>query len=295
MTPWPTHPPLKVFLKALSDEQNPTDRRAVAVGLESFVGSAALQFDLSQAQVLGHQTNYARDQAAVATVFHLFWKLVPARLFEPVEPNYRRLVDIVLEQYKQIQLDSDTRRNLTLVFKRLRQQHFERREATSLDLTRVDHGLLLERQGNRCAMCGYEFTQSDVDLYYEDEYVLRRPHVPVSERELVLHSIMRSPVLDHILPLFIGGDCSANWQILCRTCNAGKGETWSTLVRASVPPRRVDEVLFLTPMLRYLVLAEYVRRNGAPRTELHITKKRAGGLVVLHNLEAVTASAFRSV
>jgi hypothetical protein len=280
--------PLIAFLRTLSEEHNAQDRRAIAVGLSSFAGAAALHFDINQAQLLGGGgTPTLKEQAGVAVVFHLFWKLIPERIFQPGEPNYRQLAKDALLEFAISDNNNDIWRTLTVVYKRLRQQAFERRVATSLDLSRADHGRLLETQGGLCATCGHSFTKADIDLYLEDEYVLRVPQIPVVPGEIVLETIMRAPVLDHILPIFLGGDSPSNWQILCRSCNAGKGEMWSSLVRAASPPSKVDDVLVLRPMLRYIILAEYGRIVGAPKTELHIVKRRSSGLITLHNLVAV--------
>src|SRR5262249_7763435 len=150
--------------------------------------------EVSQSQLLEPRwPNLAKEQAGIGLVFNLLWKLVPERVFLPGEPNFRKLADEMLASTTGVELDVDARRALTLIYKRLRQQHFEGRAATSLDLTKIEHSRVLDLQAGRCSLCGYLFTRSDIDLYLEDDYVLRRPHIPVIPNEVVMESIMTSP------------------------------------------------------------------------------------------------------
>jgi hypothetical protein len=285
--------PLELLLRAVGGENNTDARQQVALGGGPFAKQSGLYFDLLDAAV--HEPSAAlfsfRESAGATAAFHVFWRLVPDRIFQPVEPDFRRLAKDVLAACNVVKNDAETQRALALIYKRLRLHYFEGRTATSLDLQRGDHRNLLEQQGVRCNTCGYRFDQTDLDFYFEDDRVLRRPHVPVSPRELVLPGgIVRAPVLDHILPQYIGGDDPGNWQILCGSCNAGKGDVWSLLERVTAPPTRVHHVTGISSRMRYMVIAGRCRSHGRPRSELHIVKHDPKGLVRFSNLRAVERS-----
>src|SRR5690606_24058094 len=104
--------------------------------------------------------------------------------------------------------------HLALIFKRLRMYGREGRKATTLNLDLRAHKSLLDSQNGRCAICNYEFAADD--LYYETELDLPdvsklRASMP---DEVSLERYFRRPHLDHIIPVFIGGDAKHNWQIL---------------------------------------------------------------------------------
>jgi 5-methylcytosine-specific restriction endonuclease McrA len=278
---------LEQFILILGAQHNGDARRQVSLGAGDLVYASKLDFYRTQDQLDAHDSTPFVDQAALTAVFHLFWHLIPNRLFQPLEPDYRRLADRWLEHSGVLPTSPDLSRALALIYKRLRGQWFDGRDATSLDLSRADHQALLDSQAGRCAVCGYRFQQADVDLYLEDEYVLARVELPVAPHELVLPKIVRSPVLDHILPQFIGGDDHSNWQILCGSCNNGKGDVWSAASSALAAPRTPHHVTALTPSLRYLTLVNRINSQGLPQAQLHVRKKDPAGIITLRNLIAV--------
>ncbi|QYU69719.1 HNH endonuclease [Leptolyngbya sp. 15MV] len=182
----------------------------------------------------------------------------------------------------------DLVRDLSVVFRRLRRSQGPDERYTSLDLERSDHRRLFEEQGRRCAVCRYLFKEYDLEAEQEGLPSLScEGALPGEER---LEKYYRAPELDHILPKFLGGDTSANWQILCRSCNNGKGEgiAW-VLRRGLLPAARPSEAMKLSAALRYAVLASYyasepTRLSTAAEGELRIFRKRQDVLPVYDNL-----------
>jgi 5-methylcytosine-specific restriction endonuclease McrA len=63
------------------------------------------------------------------------------------------------------------------------------------------------------------------------------------------------PQIDHVVPVALGGKSEmANYQILCRRCNVGKGKLLSWLMAAPYFLDRTDE---LSAQLRFCVLASH--------------------------------------
>jgi 5-methylcytosine-specific restriction endonuclease McrA len=77
------------------------------------------------------------------------------------------------------------------------------RRTSIRDLTHVKRRALLEAQGNRCAVCGWNFTTS-------------APEISNGNR--------RDPTLDHKIPIRLGGDGRPNLWVLCHLCNSIKRE-----------------------------------------------------------------------
>jgi hypothetical protein len=105
--------------------------------------------------------------------------------------------------------------------------------------------------------------------------------------EVVLDRYHRRPVLDHIVPYFLGGDDPGNWQILCQTCNLGKGESLSWLARKGwAPSSRLSDLFRLGASLRFAVIADY--RASVPRggsDEVRLFRCDENRLIYYDNLE----------
>lgn len=283
---------LEAFLNAAGGTAARSERQRVAAGLTPYSHQAFVDLQAMQ----GHLCVSSRSlehQLSVIAVLQTLWAIIPSKLFTSCDPNYRALVEQSLEAAG-FELSAQAQKHLVVVFKRLRRHYDFGREATSLDLSSTVHVRLFDSQSRRCAICRYRFAPSDIDMYEEADFHLSQPHVPLRSDELVLDTIMRNPVLDHILPVFLGGDGEQNWQILCGSCNAGKGDCWSAIARAGLlPPTRVREALHLKPSLRYAVLATTPRSEGAS-DEFAIVKRARSGLVVYSNLCAIPSGGGRS-
>lgn len=224
---------------------------------------------------------------AVLSCINVLWQLVPDSLFTHRDVDYEELARAswrrVLSQDPPDVLVS----HVSVVFRRLRQHYVGKFRKSTLDLGLIAHRDLLQEQNQRCAVCAYRFPVvsapllSDESMTFVEDYESR-------EGEVVLSRYYRRPELDHILPYFIGGDGLENWQILCRTCNAGKGSSLAWLSRKGwMPPSGPVEARELSPSLRYVCIARDVVANDgrvADGMACRIFKKDSRGLVTLPNL-----------
>lgn len=230
-------------------------------------------------------------QVALLLSFRLIWRMVPRKLFEAVDPNYESLAGSALTAEFGSVPDKVAIDQLSLIFRRLRSGYNSRRGVTSLNLTRPVHRRLFDSQAGRCPVCGYTFQLGDIEASRDgDEVYAKEDYRPV-EGELHLDAYFRSPVLDHIIPYYLGGDGPENWQILCRTCNGGKGEALSWILRRGwMPPSRISEVSKLSPSLRYAALSRYHLETtgcaiGQDKT-LRVFLRDSRKVILLENLEA---------
>ncbi|HXJ23751.1 MAG TPA: protein kinase [Polyangia bacterium] len=134
-------------------------------------------------------------------------------------------------------------------------------------LRRGTYRALLERQANRCAVCGVPFAGG------ADE------------------------TLDHILPWCLAGDPydGSNWQILCPPCNRGKREwlsAWQSPQSLNWFYGTTDTLPTEVPSaeVRYLALALAGRcqskgcTSGPTTSELVLVRRVDSGLAILDNL-----------
>lgn len=237
------------------------------------------------ARAIGTDIERIHAEVSFFLAVRLLWDLVPANLFTEVAPNFESLAAVALDQLG----DSthEVRRRLATVFRRMRSARLHGRNVTSLDLESRRHKRLFDEQDRRCALCNYAFTSPDCVYNLDDDddvYVCN--HVPV-DGEVVLDKYYRRPVLDHIVPYFLGGDDPSNWQILCQTCNLGKGESLSWLARKGwAPPSRLGDLFRLGASLRFAVIADF--RASAPCdvfTEVRLFRCNQNRLIYYDNLE----------
>src|SRR5262249_36309038 len=132
------------------------------------------------------------------------------------------------------------------------------RKASTLNLDLRTHSSLLSGQDGRCALCNYEFLADDLffetEVDFPDISKLRKP----MNEEVGLASYFRRPQLDHIIPVLIGGDSKDNWQILCASCNQGKGDALAWIFRRGwLPFSNIFAFDTLSPSLRYAALCRH--------------------------------------
>ncbi len=262
--------------------------RDARLGLVYMSAKERMQFaDLfpATARRIGTDIGAVHAEVSFFLSVRLLWELVPARLFTAVAPNFEDLAASALEKHGAS--TSETRRQLSTVFRRMRSSRLQGRSTTSLDLESRRHKALFESQNRRCALCNYEFIAPDcVYSLDDDDDVYVYEHVPRAG-EVALDRYYRRPVLDHIIPYFFGGDQAENWQILCQTCNLGKGESLSWLSRRGwAPSTRLSELFSLTASLRFAVLADFrSSQHNVADAEVRLFKCDASRLVYYDNLE----------
>jgi 5-methylcytosine-specific restriction endonuclease McrA len=221
----------------------------------------------------------------------LLWSLIPERLFRGLDPDFEALARASLSPYaKGESPPASVVAGLSRIFRRLRNSQVHgRRNLSGLDTSRPLHRDLLASQSGACAVCLFVFPSVMTEYPEEpDQENYKERYVPVVG-EVCLPSYYRRPVLDHIVPYYLGGDGPENWQILCASCNAGKGEALSWLLRSGwLPAKRPSELSSLTASLRYSALvsckAEFRERGPVPGKTLRLFRNDPEKLALLDNL-----------
>ncbi|MBB5458763.1 HNH endonuclease [Paraburkholderia sp. Cpub6] len=250
-------------MSLLTDGDNNEDRKRLSrlPGVQQDIFQNSLT---AVTKILDFDRGELEAQIALLLSFRLIWRMIPRKLFEAVDPNYESLAFSALKAEFGADPDRIAVNQLSLIFRRLRFGYGSRKGVTSLDLSRPAHRRLFDSQMGRCPICGYTFQPGDIAASRDgDEVYAQEAYQPI-DGELFLDVYFRSPVLDHIIPYYLGGDGPENWQILCRTCNGGKGEALSWILRRGwMPPSRISEIVKLTPSLRYAALSRYHLENSS--------------------------------
>lgn len=278
----------EVFLKTLTGSENRSDRQAFS----RLLPDVRTIFYHGFNEIVDH---YGADRRvieadlAVLACLRLLWELVPSPLFASNDVDYEGLAHRTWSQTIKATPSEDVTRGLSVVYRRLRQYYRKGFRKTSLDLDRVAHRRLFDEQQERCAVCRYHFQVNQQAILDESSFEFVEDYAPRTQ-EVTLEAYHRRPELDHIIPFFLGGDGAENWQILCRTCNAGKGTALSWLTRRGwVPPLSPSDAMKLSPSLRYVCIAKEATHADAladGTATWRLFKKNENGLVTLPNLQA---------
>jgi 5-methylcytosine-specific restriction endonuclease McrA len=214
-------------------------------------------------------------QAEIALVFA--WRavlsLVPASCLENPRLPCRAVVEGRLAHLLGEPPGVDAVEALLKIVKRLQLYRLRGRSAwgdSGFSIDKVAHVALLERQAHRCSCCGYRFLEEDLDPeLYPDGAQSKGQRLGSSDRSPEV--LYRRAVLDHALPIYLAGDSSENWQVMCTTCNAGKsdlvlgfeGKEWFGDARAAT-------LTLASPRLFYMVLRRDGQCNSCRRTPLQV-------------------------
>jgi hypothetical protein len=276
----------EAFIRTMTASGNRIERQAFARLLPE--ARTAFYHGFTEiADRAGDDRKVIEADLAVLSCLRLLWQLVPTDLFESKEIDYEKLASTSWERTIGDTATRSCATGLSIVFRRLRQHYRKGFRKTSLDLERVAHRRLLDEQRGRCAVCRYRFDVIQQSILDESSFDFLEDYKR-HEREVALRSYHRRPELDHILPFFIGGDGPENWQILCKSCNMGKGAALSWLTRKGwVPPMSPKEAMKLTPSLRYVCIAKESSPPSdaeAGESTWRLFKRDNCGLVTLPNL-----------
>lgn len=273
-----------------------SDNKPQRISLTLLLGSLSQQLSddfNANCRNLGEKRERAESHMSLVMAVRTLWLATPELLFTSADPNFERLAKTALSTLGQEPSDTRLVSSLSMIYRRvLNAQRYGRSYITGLDLESHHHRTLFEEQYGRCALCRYEFTSADIEGASYDEEVAA-PERETFPGEVALSKYSRNPVLDHVLPQFLGGDGRENWQILCGSCNSGKGEGLSWILRKGLlPPLRPSELFSITPSLRHAVLSSYVSAKQAENltsndlSELRIFRREASRLPVFDNLTA---------
>jgi hypothetical protein len=223
----------------------------------------------SVARYADHAADTIRAHVAISVLIRRLWTLVPPAILEGAAPNFGNLArDALASRYRPEDFGANDVGHLSIIFKRIRNGIRHGRRSTSLDLELESHRELLCCQQNRCNHCLYEFGLEMYRYAVEEDDVPAEPYISMAD-EVVLSTIFRKPELDHIIPILLGGDGGANWQILCRSCNAGKSDLLSYFFNySSRRHSRPSDLFELSAGKRYAVIGE-ARANEVVATTEH--------------------------
>jgi 5-methylcytosine-specific restriction endonuclease McrA len=285
----PFHSGLDSLLHVLTDKRNSLHRKAFAQASSVVIDEFYIEYP-KNLKALGIAPADAEGELSLILTIRLLWRLVPMKVFTAIDPDYENMAkQLLLSEFSST--DDTSVRMLSSVFRRLRSAWRSGRPKTTLDLTRPSHYKLMTGQQGCCAACLFEFPQITQATIDEDDLsYFVRPHEAIPG-EITLEKYYRKPVLDHIIPYFLGGDDEENWQILCHSCNSGKGEALSWINRKGwMPPARISDGMQLTGAMRYARLIGVDRpKHYEKNKQLRIRKANSNKLIYLDNLEVVYA------
>jgi len=275
------------FLATLTDCENRSQRQAFS-RLLPIVRDVYYRGFAEMLEKVGQERKTLEADLAVISCMGLLWHLVPDSLFTCQEVDYEELARASWGRVVEPEPIDSIVTDVSVVFRRLRQHYLQKFKKSSLDMDLISHRRLMHEQKRRCAICNYFFKVVDSRILSDDAIEFLEPYEAV-EGEVVLCTYFRRPELDHIVPYFLGGDGPENWQILCKSCNAGKGTALAWLSRKGwMPPTNPSDARVLSASLRYVCIARAapdVATLAGRDVTARVFKRDELGLVTLPNLE----------
>lgn len=241
--------------------------------------------------------------SSAASALRVLWNAVPNRLFTSSNPDFEALAEMAAKRCGE-GLDANAVRDIATVFRRMRLHSEDSRQGRGSLWSRTPTLMqLLKSQDSRCSVCGFLFTEEIItDSEYESDIECKETR-PSLENEIginVVHrggrlwtEMARRPEIDHIIPLFLGGDGIDNLQVLCRSCNQGKAEdVLCPSLYLFTATNRPSEHRVVSVKKRYLLLARYAMQHGhhIPAGERRLFVEDPSFLPTLGNVKVVVVS-----
>jgi hypothetical protein len=240
-------------------------------------------------ELIGKTESFYSYSMPIQNSISAFWMLIPNDIHKIEIGTLKKYARDYLEiLYPDVQVSDKFWNAYIVILKRIRNYLIKGRNTKSLDFGKSKHFQLFIKQNKRCNHCHYEFKDVDIEQMELSVSYWKNDNAKLSEIDIVSESCYRTPVLDHIIPVFIGPDNESNWQILCYSCNSGKSSRLSGHL-----PFRPEKTYFadsdnIQSSVRYHVIFSYKNLNlNSYRTniEIRVRKKHTLGLVNLENLE----------
>lgn len=249
---------LNQLIRIVSKSDTKTERLEVSLCSASVRQLLSNGFSEINNILIGPENRY-REDAHLALMYSIrwLWQLIPRSVFEYPEPDYERSCQKrVLELFPNFTGDDDFIANLANITKRLKSyKKNDRSKVARFNINNLQIRKIFLNQNRKCNLCNFSFSVFGESLEWLER---NTPHVHNQlEDEICLDVYYREPVLDHIIPYYIGGDFAANWQILCRTCNSGKSDYLSWIFKGWIPPRHPSELFQLNSQNRYAAIAKF--------------------------------------
>jgi 5-methylcytosine-specific restriction endonuclease McrA len=241
--------------------------------------------------------------SSAASALRALWNAVPERLFTSSNPDFEALAAMAAKRCGD-GLDAKAIRDIATVFRRIRLHSEDSRQGRGSLWSRTPTLMqLLKAQNNRCSLCGFLFTEEIItDSEYESDIECKETR-PALQNEIGVNvfqrggrlwtEMARRPEIDHIIPLFLGGDGIDNLQVLCRSCNQGKAEDvlCPSLYLFSAT-NRPSEHRAVSMKKRYLLLARHAMQHGhlIPSGERRLFIEDPSFLPTLGNVRVVDVS-----
>lgn len=244
-------PGVEAFLRLL--EEGPAGS-----GLEFSPGNPLIDQLLGAKSSAKHEVTW-NDIAALIRVYRRFWSAIPIAVFDKgtldLRPYAREMAADLLKS-----VNGEDVRRIAVLLKRLRRYWIYGRSAGAT-VSKAELIAMLRKQKGRCRTCGHLFTRADLDARdFEEE--------PNAEQQI---GDLKPPHVDHIIPLFLGGGAQQNLQVLCSTCNTGKGAAIAWPLKSAVlRPLKPSDLIQLNSSFRWMILDRDRRCTTCARSPLQL-------------------------